>query len=97
MDVSLVSEVPVENSVPIERFPTGIEFPADLKLRIRYDPIRRRLVFIGFMSKSEFDRLSRLSDDWSYRRPLEDLFRLCTPEEPRPGVLSRVRMALGIL
>jgi len=81
----------------MERLPAGIEFPADLRLRIRYDPIRRRLVFIGFMSKCEFDRLCRLSDDWSYRRPLEDLFRLCTPEDPPSGVFHRVRAALGIL
>jgi hypothetical protein len=87
----------VENSVPMPRFPSGIEFPADLKRRIRYDPIRRRLVFIGFMSKSEFDRLCQLSDDWSYRRPLEDLFRLCTPEEPPSGLFRLVRTALGIL
>ena len=89
----------MEHSVPVERFPAGIEFPADLKMRIRYDPIRRRLVFLGFMSKSEFDRLCQLSDDWSYRRPLEDLFRLCTleEEEPRSGFFRRVRSVLGLL
>jgi hypothetical protein len=66
-------------------------------LRIRYDPIRRRLVFLGFMSKSEFDRLNRVSDDWEYRRKLEDLFRLCIPEEPRSGVFTRVKSVLGLL
>jgi len=81
----------------MERFPVGVEIPADLKMRVRYDHIRRRLFFIGFMSKSEFDRLCRLSDDWSYRRPLEDLFRLCTPEEPRSGVFHRVLSVLGVL
>src|SRR4051794_26636317 len=90
-------EAPVEHFVPMEHFPAGLEFPADLRRRIRYDPIRRRLVFIGFMSKTEFDRLCKLSDDWSYRRPLEDLFRLCTPDEERSGIFSRVRTALGIL
>ena len=88
----------MEHSVSVEHFPTGIEFPADLKMRIRYDPIRRRLVFIGFMSKGEFDRLCMLSDDWSYRRPLEDVFRLCTlEEEPRSSVLRKVRSVLGLL
>jgi len=87
----------VENSVPVNDFPVGIEFPADLKMRIRYDPIRRRLVFIGFMSKREFDRLCQLSDDWSYRRPLEELFRLCTPEEPPSGVFRRALSVLGML
>ena len=86
----------MEHSIALAQFPTGIDFPADLKLRIRYDPIRRRLVFLGFMSKSEFDRLQRLSDDWGYRRALEDLFRLCTFSEPRSGVFGRVLAALGM-
>jgi hypothetical protein len=81
----------------MERFPQGLEFPADLKMRIRYDPIRKRLVFLGFMSKSEFDRLCRLSDDWGFRRPLEDLFRQCTPEEAPSGVFHRVLSVLGML
>ena len=48
------------------------------------------------MSKAEFDRLCQLSGDWGYRRPLEDLFRLCTPEAERPrrGLL-RSLAALG--
>ena len=88
----------MEHSVQVDRFPVGIEFPADLKMRIRYDPIRRRLVFLGFMSKNEFDRLCRLSDDWSYRRPLEQLFQLCTldQEEPRSDFFGRLRSALGL-
>jgi len=88
----------VEHSVQVERFPVGIEFPADLKMRIRHDPIRRRLVFQGFMSKNEFDRLCRVSDDWSYRRPLEQLFQLCTleDEEPRSKFFGRVRSVLGL-
>jgi hypothetical protein len=87
----------VEHAVPVQNFPPGIEFPADLSRRIRYDPIRRRLVFIGFMSKGEFDRLCKLSDDWGYRRPLEELFRQCTLEDSRSGVFSRVLSVLGLL
>ena len=34
------------------------------------------------MSKADFDRLSRLHDDWGYRRALEDLFRICTLDPP---------------
>jgi hypothetical protein len=88
----------VERSVTLERFPAGVEFPDELRLRIRYDAIRHRLVHIGFMSKVEFDRLWLVSDDWGYRRALEELFRLCTlDEEPRSGVFRRVRSALGLL
>lgn len=88
----------MEHSVQVDRFPVGIEFPADLKMRIRHDPIRHRLVFQGFMSKNEFDRLSRLCDDWSYRRPLEQLFQLCTleEEEPKSKLFGRVRSVLGL-
>jgi hypothetical protein len=87
----------VERSVSLEKFPTGVEFPADLSLRIRYDPVRHRLVHIGFMSKIEFDRLWTVSDDWGYRRALEELFRLCTDEEePRSGIFRRVRSVLGL-
>jgi hypothetical protein len=86
----------VEHFVPIQRWPEGLDFPADLRERIQYDPTRGRLVYRGFMSKSEFDRLCKLSDDWSYRRPLEDLFRLCTVEPSRPNVFGRVLTALGV-
>lgn len=87
----------MEHFVSMNRCPEGLAFPSDLKERIRYDPTNRRLVFRGFMSKSEFDRLCGLSDDWGYRRPLEDLFRLCTPDEPPPGVFRRALSMLGML
>ncbi len=85
----------MEHFVPIFRFPDGLRFPSDLSDKIHYDPVTRRLIFRGFMSKADFDRLSRLSDDWSYRRALEDLFRLCIPEDrPRHG-LARLLSVFG--
>lgn len=96
--LSLEAEGPVEHFVPVSKIPPGIEFPADLKLRIRYDPIRLRLVYQGFMSKREFDRLLAVSDDWGYRRALEDLFRISTLEEqPKSGVIRRLGAVLGLL
>lgn len=80
----------MEHSVTMRRRPEGWLFPEDLSGKIRYDEAKQRLCYNGFMSKSEFDRLCLLSDDWSYRRPLEDLFRLCTPDSARPRFLSRV-------
>jgi hypothetical protein len=76
--------------------PAGLTFPPDLSDRIRYDGERRRLVFQGVMSKAEFDRLSALSDDWGYRRPLEELFRKSMPEERARGVLGRVLSTFGL-
>ena len=33
------------------------------------------------MSKTDFDRLCQLTNDWAFRRTLEELFRLCIPED----------------
>jgi len=75
----------MDHSVPLASLPEDLTFPADLQDRLRHDAGRRTLSFRGFMSKAEFDRLSRLSDDWGYRRSLEELFRLCAFEpETRP-------------
>ncbi len=76
----------MEHFVPLEKLPPGLEFPPEYRDRIRFDPEKQRLVYRGFMSKADFDRLCRLSGDWSYRRPLENLFRLCAidaSEKPR--------------
>jgi hypothetical protein len=83
-------EVLVEHFVSMPRLPEGLRFPPEFSGRISHDTARGRLAFRGFMSKADFDRLSRLSDDWSYRRPLEDLFRQCMPEEPRSPVFARL-------
>ncbi|MGE3818661.1 MAG: hypothetical protein AB7I30_04450 [Isosphaeraceae bacterium] len=80
----------MERSVTMRRKPEGLSFPEDFAGRIRYDEARQRLIYSGFMSKADFDRLCLLSDDWGYRRPLEELFRLCTPDAARPRLLSRV-------
>ena len=87
----------MEHCVKMPELPTGVAFPDDLAGRVRHDPEKGRLVFDGFMSKADFDRLCRLSDDWSYRRPLEDLFRLCTSEPQRTSVLSRFASAWSAL
>lgn len=84
----------MEHFVNMPSLPPGIKFPPQLADRLRYDGERQRLVWSGFMSKSDFDRISRLSEDWAYRRQVEELFRRCGPENARPGVASRIRAAL---
>lgn len=86
----------MEHFVTLSKLPEGLRFPADLAEKIRYDPERRRLVYRGAMSKAEFDRLCLLSDDWSYRRPLEELFRLSMPDERKRPVLARLFSAFGL-
>lgn len=80
----------MDHFVLLDRPPAGLEFPPDLRDRIIFDPATNRLSHRGFMSKSEFDRLWMLSEDWSYRHKLEDLFRLCTVDDAaRPRGLRR--------
>ena len=74
----------------------GLDFPEDVRDRIGFDPQSKRLFFRGYMSKTEFDRLSQLTRDWSFRRKLEELFQMSVYEdEPQPkgarGLLSLFR------
>jgi hypothetical protein len=72
----------MDHFVKLDKLPEGLEFPPPFKDRIRYDSEAHKLVFRGYMSKADFDQLSQLTSDWKFRRTLEDLFRLCTPELP---------------
>ncbi len=89
----------MDHFVTIGSLPDGFEFPPELNHRIHFDPVTGRLTFRGYMSKTDFDRLSQATTDWKFRRSLEELFRRCIPEEPaRPrGFLSVVTrlFALG--
>jgi hypothetical protein len=79
----------MDHFVKLDRLPEGYEFPDDLRDRIYFDAAAHKLVFHGYMSKSEFDRLSELTRDWGFRRALEDLFRECVPENESPSRGSR--------
>ncbi len=72
---------PMDHFVKLDKLPDGYQFPPDLQDRIYFDPEAHKLVFRGYMSKGEFDRLSELTRDWGFRRSLEELFRLSIPEE----------------
>ena len=85
----------MDRFVKLESLPPGLKFPADLADRISFDAEKHRLTHRGFMSKADFDRLYRLHPDWTYRRALEELFRLCTLEDSQgPFHLSRWLAAL---
>ena len=81
---SNVMEGPVDHFVKLDRLPEGVEFPPPLKDRIHFDPVAHKLIFHGYMSKTDFDHLCQLSNDWAFRRTLEDLFRLAIPEVEVP-------------
>jgi hypothetical protein len=88
----------MERFVKLERLPEGFAFPAQFADRIRYDPTEHRLRFEGFMSKADFDKLYFLIEDWSYRRALEELFRLSTVEDVNPTrLLGRLKAVLSTM
>ncbi len=85
----------MDHFVKLDRLPEGFAFPVDLEDRFHFDAQDHTLSFRGYMSKADFDRVSQLTSDWKFRRTLEDLFRLCVPEEaPRPSRVPRVLAAL---
>ncbi len=71
----------MDHFVILERLPEGLKFPPDLEDRIHIDPATMKLSFRGYMSKTDFDRISQLTRDWSFRRKLEELFQVCVPED----------------
>lgn len=84
----------MERFVKLDRLPEGLAVPPSLADRFHLDDEARRLVFRGFMSKAEFDRLSQLSEDWGYRRALEQLFQLCIDDGTEPPARGRGLRAL---
>jgi hypothetical protein len=72
----------MDHFIKLDKLPEGLKFPHDLMDRIYFDAEQGKLVFRGTMSKHDFDRLSQLTNDWGFRRRLEDLFR-ASVEEPK--------------
>ena len=65
-------------TVRLEHLPHGVKFPDELSARISFDAERHQLRFDGFMSKTDFDKLVRLTNDVCYQRALQELFQICT-------------------
>jgi len=70
----------MDHFVKLDKLPEGYQFPPDLQERIYFDAAAHKLVFRGYMSKGDFDRLSQRTKDWGFRRSLEELFRLSVPD-----------------
>jgi hypothetical protein len=85
----------MDHFVKLDKLPEGYDFPCEMKDRIYFDAEAHKLVFRGYMSKAEFDRLSQLTKDWKFRRRLEELFCLCVPDDPPkargPGFLTGLK------
>jgi hypothetical protein len=78
-------------SVRLERLPSELEFPEELRAKISFDGARQQLQFNGFMSKTDFDKLVRLHNDLAYQRALERLFQTCTFSPAAEGAKSKPR------
>jgi hypothetical protein len=81
----------MDRFVTVDRLPQGFVIPRDMKERVSYDAEGRRLVCHGYMSKTDFDRLSQLTRDWAFRRKLEELFQSSAYNDrlvARGGLLS---------
>lgn len=85
----------MDHFVKLDKLPEGYQFPLDLQDRIHFDADAHKLVFRGYMSKADFDRLSQLTKDWGFRCSLEELFRLSIPDE-EPGQ-ARPRRGFNVL
>ncbi len=88
----------MDHFVKLERLPEDFVLPPQFQNRLEFDEQAQKLIFHGYMSKSEFDQISTLTKDWRFRRILEDLFRRCTPEIKRPPArFGRVLAIFGQL
>lgn len=84
----------MEHFVPLSRLPEGLTFPAEFQDRIHFDASRHRLVFRGFMRKSDYDALARLSGDLTYLDALQHLFSAATFDPP-PATRRRKLVAVA--
>jgi hypothetical protein len=93
----------MEHFVPLKHFPAGLTFPVEFQDRIRYDTARHRLIFNGFMRKTDYDTLARLSSDLEYLDALQHLFSDATFTTPRrirwrnPALVATGLLLAGVL
>jgi hypothetical protein len=73
----------MDHFVSLDRLPEGFVIPENLTDRLSFDAQAKKLCFRGYMSKTEFDHLSELTRDWSFRRKLEELFQMSVYEQGR--------------
>jgi hypothetical protein len=91
-------EGPMDHFVRLDRLPDGYEIPHSLADKLFFDPEGHRLVFRGYMSKTEFDRICEPTRDWGFRRSVEELFLKSVKDAgPAPGGKNRVFGILGRL
>ncbi len=68
----------VDHFVKFDLGDDAFDIPASMASRFSYDAATKRLIFRGFKSKTDFDKLCALRDSWAYRRAIDELFQLCS-------------------
>lgn len=88
----------MDHFVKLERLPDGYQIPGSVEEKLHFDAEGRRLVFRGYMSKTEFDRICEPTRDWGFRRSVEELFmKSVVDAEPAGGGKNRIRGVLARL
>jgi hypothetical protein len=96
IEIALI-EKPMDNTVSMPALPEDLELPTDLQGKIYFDSRQQKLICRGFMCKTEYDRLLRLSEDCQYQRALVTLFQNSTVTHcRRMRQLGRILSALTI-
>lgn len=85
----------MDHFVRLDRLPDGYEIPHGLEDKLTFDAEGHRLVFRGYMSKTEFDSICEPTRDWGFRRSVEELF-LKSVKDAEPARTGRNRI-FGIL
>jgi hypothetical protein len=62
------------HAVRLDSLPAGLVFPPALAQRVYFDHQTQRLVFRGFMYKSDYDRLAQLDSSVACRRAIQLAF-----------------------
>lgn len=70
-----LSGAAIIHKVKLSQLPRDVQFPPELSVKVSYSIEAQELRFAGFMSKTDFDKLVRVSADLSYQRALERLFQ----------------------
>ena len=88
----------MDHCVSLEHLPDGYEIPESVQDKLHYDPEGHRLVFRGYMSKTEFDRICEPTRDWEFRRSVEELFLKSVADGgPPPAARNRIAGVLARL
>ncbi len=81
-----------EYGVKLPALPSGVQIPANLQNKLRYDASSQSLLLKDHLTATEKEELLKLSEDKTYRRAIQGLFEYNQPEE----TTQKGEMAIGV-